>query len=377
MAGAIGAIASAAAATTNAVRVASRNARPHVDRGLQALAGSVTGASRPVVKAAGIAAGASARASRGVMTRATSGAAAASRAALIATQNAARDAATASRAGAVVAGSGYRAAATVVTITAAGAATAVSRTIPAGSRALRRVVDGSGVVVAASRRGDQALHWARARGRRLALTSATALVVVGAALVVTGAITWGVVGRHRGDAAEGPSVVSRVVVAHPEIARERGGLERSSRASSTPRPAGRALARADNVAEPHTVTAVTTADRREEIGAVPRSESIARIPSETERSVEVPAVRTVVGTDDAARIRLEIQQTLRNRGLLRENAADRWGVAVDVSPSGDVMLEGAVRDVALSQEAVRRAQDVAKTRHVTHNIRVIAAGDAP
>jgi hypothetical protein len=41
------------------------------------------------------------------------------------------------------------------------------------------------------------------------------------------------------------------------------------------------------------------------------------------------------------------------------------------------MLEGAVRDVALSQEAVRRAQDVAKARHVSHNIRVIAGGDAP
>ena len=36
------------------------------------------------------------------------------------------------------------------------------------------------------------------------------------------------------------------------------------------------------------------------------------------------------------------------------------------------MLEGAVRDGALSHKAVRRAQEVAKARHVTHNIRVIA-----
>jgi hypothetical protein len=226
------------------------------------------------------------------------------------------------------------------------------------------------VTTLARRRGDQASHWTRAHGRRLAVTSATALVVVGA-------ITWGVVGRHPGGAADGPSVVSRVVAPHPEIARDPGRLERASQAPSTPRPPGRALARAGDQVGSHAVTVVTTADHREAIAAVPRPESAARIPSETERSVEVPAARTVVGADDGARVRLEIQQTLRSRGLLRENAADRWGVTVEVSPSGDVMLEGAVRDVALSHEAVRRAQDVAKARHVTHNIRVITAGDAP
>jgi hypothetical protein len=251
------------------------------------------------------------------------------------------------------------------------------------------VVDGSGVAVAASgaaalesraiarrvgtlasRRGDQALRWARAHGRRLAVTSATTLIVVGA-------IMWGIVGRHRDGAADRPSVASRVVAPRPEIVREPGRLERASRAPTTPRPPGRALARADDQAGSHAVTVVTTADHREKIAPVPRSEPVARGPSETERSVEVPTVRTVGGADDADRVRLEIQQTLRSRGLLRESVADRWGVTVDVSPSGDVMLEGAVRDVALSQEAVRRAQDVAKARHVSHNIRVIAGGDAP
>jgi hypothetical protein len=42
-----------------------------------------------------------------------------------------------------------------------------------------------------------------------------------------------------------------------------------------------------------------------------------------------------------------------------------------------VTLEGAVRDVSLYHEAIRRAQEVAKVRHVTWNIRVIEAADAP
>ena len=99
---------------------------------------------------------------------------------------------------------------------------------------------------------------------------------------------------------------------------------------------------------------------------------------------EVPGVKAVrgnvevsdVGTasivqNDAARIRAEIQQKLRSRGLLRESTADRWGVTVEVNPDGDVMLVGAVRDAEMSSEAVSRAQEVPRVRHVKQDIKVM------
>ena len=89
-------------------------------------------------------------------------------------------------------------------------------------------------------------------------------------------------------------------------------------------------------------------------------------------SVEVSDVGTTsIVQSDAARIRAEIQQKLRSRGLLRESAADRWGVTVEVNPDGDVMLVGAVRDAEMSWEAVSRAQEVPRVRHVKQDIKVM------
>ena len=103
---------------------------------------------------------------------------------------------------------------------------------------------------------------------------------------------------------------------------------------------------------------------------------------------EVPGVRDVrgnvevadlgpvsIGRGESARIQAEIQQRLRSRGLLRESVADRWGVTVEVSPERDVTLVGAVRDAAMSREAVRRAQEVANVRLVKQDIRVMDQGD--
>jgi osmotically-inducible protein OsmY len=99
---------------------------------------------------------------------------------------------------------------------------------------------------------------------------------------------------------------------------------------------------------------------------------------------EVPGVQTVRATNvrvadttvatavpgEAARIRTEIQQRLRSRGLLRESSADRWGVTVEVGSGGDVTLVGLVRDAGLQAEAVRLAQGVQGVQQVKQEIRL-------
>jgi serine/threonine protein kinase/osmotically-inducible protein OsmY len=104
---------------------------------------------------------------------------------------------------------------------------------------------------------------------------------------------------------------------------------------------------------------------------------------------EVPGVADVQGNvqvgeigpvtaaqNDSARLRSEIQEQLRSRGLLRESSADRWGVTVEVDVDGDVRLSGAVRDAELHREAIRRAQDVARGRQVKPDITVVEQGGA-
>src|SRR5438067_2046566 len=83
-------------------------------------------------------------------------------------------------------------------------------TPPAEWRRSRPVVGASGALAVrshgaarqaiglVSRRRDEGLRWTRANGRRLSLTSA-------AALVILGATTWGTVDWRRGDRAETPS----------------------------------------------------------------------------------------------------------------------------------------------------------------------------
>jgi hypothetical protein len=112
--------------------------------------------------------------------------------------------------------------------------------------------------------------------------------------------------------------------------------------------------------------------------AAPRSaESPARIPSEAAQSAGRSEANAAAVANDAAQIRLAFQHTLRSQGLLRENSADRRGLSVEVDPSGDVTLEGSVRDLMLYREVVRRAQEVARAPHVTQNIRSFEAGEAP
>jgi osmotically-inducible protein OsmY len=88
--------------------------------------------------------------------------------------------------------------------------------------------------------------------------------------------------------------------------------------------------------------------------------------------VEIGEIGPVTAAQsDSARLRSEVQERLRSRGLLRESSADRWGVIVEVDVNGDVRLSGAVRDSELHREAIRRAQEVARDRQVKPDIRVM------
>jgi osmotically-inducible protein OsmY len=88
--------------------------------------------------------------------------------------------------------------------------------------------------------------------------------------------------------------------------------------------------------------------------------------------VRVSEIGTVsTAQSDSARIRAEIQQRLRSRGLLRESPADRWGVTVEVGAGGEVTLVGVVRDAGLQGEAVRLVQGVPGVRQVKQDIRVV------
>ena len=97
---------------------------------------------------------------------------------------------------------------------------------------------------------------------------------------------------------------------------------------------------------------------------------------EVRGSVKVADAGTVsVAQSESARLQIEIQQRLRSGGLLRESASDRWGVLVEISPDGGVMLVGAVRDAAMYREVIRRAQEVSNVRPVKHDISVMDRGN--
>jgi serine/threonine protein kinase/osmotically-inducible protein OsmY len=97
---------------------------------------------------------------------------------------------------------------------------------------------------------------------------------------------------------------------------------------------------------------------------------------EVRGSVQVADAGTVsVAKSESARLQIEIQQRLRSGGLLRESASDRWGVLVEVSPEGDVTLVGAVRDVQMYRETIRRAQEVSNVRLVKQQISVMDRGN--
>lgn len=75
-----------------------------------------------------------------------------------------------------------------------------------------------------------------------------------------------------------------------------------------------------------------------------------------------------VDEKELARLHSQIEQRLRNQGLLKVSDSDRWGVTVDANPSGLVTLRGSLRDQRLRDEAVRVARDVSGVTDVRTNI---------
>jgi osmotically-inducible protein OsmY len=117
-----------------------------------------------------------------------------------------------------------------------------------------------------------------------------------------------------------------------------------------------------------------TALLTEAIRLVQETSGVKQVKADAVRVAQAGAVSAVQA--DSTRIRSEVQQRLRSRGLLRESSADRWGVTVEVTGDGEVTLVGLLRDGKLRGEAVRLAQEVPGVRQVKQNVSVVegAAG---
>jgi serine/threonine protein kinase/osmotically-inducible protein OsmY len=86
-------------------------------------------------------------------------------------------------------------------------------------------------------------------------------------------------------------------------------------------------------------------------------------------NIAIPGIDAVL-QHDLIRTRSLLEQRLRNRGLLKESPADRWGVSVDVGANGVVTLSGTLRDQGLQNDAVRVSREVPGVTDVRQNISI-------
>jgi osmotically-inducible protein OsmY len=211
----------------------------------------------------------------------------------------------------------------------------------------------------------------RANGRRLSLTSA-------AALVILGATTWGTVDWR-------PSFLRNTTARDSEIAVERGAIETESPVLDTtsPRRAGNKISRADTPARPSAPPAPAADDQNRSLPlqatreerAGPES-AASSLPVDTRYSPVGPRVAQL-SSQQISRIQTQAEQTLRRRGLLRVSAADRWGVTLDTASNGEVTLAGVLRDMALYEEAVRLVREVPEVKAVRGTVEVSDVGTVP
>ena len=384
-----GATRTAAGAVAGVVAGASRTipvAAQAVGRGLapasRAIAGTARGMALAVAAAPGMVAGAMA--------------AAASRVAQVAARAARHGMARLSRAG-TGAVTGASRVVTTATGGLADATAAAGRAVPAVSRAgvrgvaalSRPVVGAPGAlavrfhgatrqaIALASRRRDEGLRWMRANGRRLSLTSA-------AALVILGAMTWVPVDWRRGDRAEAPSFPRNTSARDSESA-ERGTIETESSALDTtsPRRDGNKISRADTLARPAAPPAPAADDRNRSLPLQTAREQQAGVESagsslavDTRQPPAGPRV-SQLSSQQISRIQTQAEQKLRRRGLLRVSAADRWGVTLETAANGEVTLAGVLRDMALYEEAVRLIREVPEVKTVRGAVEVSDVGTVP
>jgi hypothetical protein len=124
------------------------------------------------------------------------------------------------------------------------------------------------------------------------------------------------------------------------------------------------------------------AARQAEAAEIARQAEAARARADAQRQIagevepSAAARAPALSSRDLARLQGQLEQKLRGRGLLRESSADRWGVSVDVGPTGSVKLSGQLRDQGLRDEAVRLAREVSGVPDVTTQVRVADSGAA-
>ncbi len=243
------------------------------------------------------------------------------------------------------------------------------------------VIPESGRQVAfARRRSDRRLKWVRANGRALASSGV-------AALVVAGVMAWTAVSRHPEKRSEAPAPAVRVAARDAVSGGELADIEPASPtvAATPPTPVESKTSRPANLARPRPLPVTALENERrleterrlaEPIEAPRPPERVAtkiEPPLDAPRPSEVAQVAPRVAQltpQQIARIQSQAEQKLRQRGLLRVSAADRWGVTLETGPSGEVNLTGVLRDMALYNEAVRLVREVPDVKTVRGSVEV-------
>ncbi len=103
----------------------------------------------------------------------------------------------------------------------------------------------------------------------------------------------------------------------------------------------------------------------------------ARRVAEQKRATDLPLPRPVPAPGPGPVARVEpavakgmVEQKLRERGLLKQSGADRWGVTVEITGAGVVTLTGVLHNNEQRSESVRLAGDVPGVTEVQQRINV-------
>lgn len=122
-----------------------------------------------------------------------------------------------------------------------------------------------------------------------------------------------------------------------------------------------------NVEKPAPEQKIVEAPRPADIKPASQTLPAASPPTPPQVPPQAPQVARV-DEKELARLHSQIEQRLRNQGLLKVSDSDRWGVTVDANASGVVTLRGSLRDQRLRDEAIRAARDVSGVTDVRTNI---------
>lgn len=236
----------------------------------------------------------------------------------------------------------------------------------------------------ANRRRSAYLWGWRRSGVKPALTSAAAVVVVGA-------MAWTVLHWRPGGRANEPAPVAITVemgaprdVETPPV---EGGRQVREVEPARPRAESRPIRPA--IPERRGVKAVARTEEekpqrppvqaaRPEAEAEPaRAPAVAPPPVQVARPATPAPARNPVpslSAQELSRIRTLAEQKLLSRGLLRVSSDDRWGVALEIGSSGEVTVTGVLRDMALYDEAIRLVREVPGVQTVRGSVQVSEVG---